>query len=116
MSAIEFTPGGEGMAASKSRRLIAMVELPDRREEDWQARNLLRESDIREAMAQAAVKLHNHYMQRNYNAMGWTFDPNDIDYDIDRLEIGMDNSADPAVKAPPSIARVLVATVRITRE
>lgn len=114
--AVSNITGGEGEAMGKPRRLVAFVQLPDRRELDWQARNLLRESDIRDAMAQGARRLWDAFMQRNYNAIGYTLNPDDIEYDIDRLQVGMDNSADPERKAPPSLARVLVCTVLITRE
>jgi hypothetical protein len=107
--------GGDGENMNAPRRLVAMVDLPDRRELTWQARNLLMESDIREAMAKAARKLHAHYLQRDYNNTGWVFDPEAIEYDMTRLAKGMDVGADTQVKGTESLARVLVATIRIYR-
>jgi hypothetical protein len=107
--------GGDGENMNAPRRLVAMVDLPDRRELTWQARNLLMESDIREAMAKAARKLHAHYLQRDYNNTGWVFDPEAIEYDFTRLQRGMDIGADTQVKGTESLARVLVATIRIYR-
>lgn len=112
-SPIYGTPGGEGMANSRVRRLVTAVQLPDRRKEEWQARNLLRESDIRQAMADGARRLHAAYMQRNYNALGFTFDPEQIEYDIAALDQGLDLS--PENKAPQSLGMVLVCTVVIRR-
>lgn len=108
--------GGEGENMNAPRRLIAFVELPDRRKMEWQARNLLMESDIREAMALGARKLWDAFMQRNYNALGYTFDPESIEYDFTRLAIGMDVGADTQVKHTEGLARVIVATVLITRD
>lgn len=112
---IYMTPGREGMAASRIRRLVTMVELPDRRKETFQARNLLAESDIREAMAKAAIKLHNHYLQK-FSVLGFVFDPEAIEYDFQRLAIGMDIGADTAIKHTEGLARVIVASVVIRRD
>lgn len=112
---IEAVPGREGIAATGARRLVTFVEMPDRRKEDWQARNMLRESDIREAMAKGARRLHDEFMKRDYGNVGFVFNPDNIEYDITRLGAGMDISADPAIKAPPSLARTLVAHIRIER-
>jgi hypothetical protein len=112
---IEFIDGGEGMSTNSIRRLVAFVVMPDRRNLEWQARNMLRESDIREAMAQGARKLWNHYVQRDYGNVGFVFDPDQIEYDIARLEIGMDIGADTAIKHTEGLARTLVATVVIRR-
>lgn len=107
--------GGIGENMNAPRRLVAMVDLPDRRELTWQARNLLMESDIREAMAKAAYKLHAHYLQRDYNNIGYVFNPDLIEYDLTRLKKGMDIGADTQEKGTESLARVLVATVVISR-
>lgn len=107
--------GGIGENMNAPRRLVAMVELPDRRKETFQARNLLAESDIRDGMARAARLLHDRYMQRNYNAIGFVFDPDKIEYDFARLKIGMDQGADTQIKHTEGLARTLVATVVIRR-
>lgn len=112
---IEFKEGREGMAANNVRRLVAFIVMPDRRNLEWQARNLLRESDIRDAMAQGARKLWDHYVQRDYGNIGFVFDPDQIEYDIARLDIGMDKGADTQVKHTEGLARTLVATVVIRR-
>lgn len=107
--------GGIGESMNAPRRLITMVDLPDRRELDWRARNLLMESDIREAIAKAARKLHDRFLQRDYGNIGFVFDPDAIEYDFQRLAMGMDVGADTQVKGTESLARVLVATVVIRR-
>lgn len=114
-SPIYGTPGREGLANSRRRRLVAMVELPDRRELDFQARNLLLESDIRDAMAKAARRLFNHWQSR-YSILGFEFNPDDIGYDLTRLRIGMDQGADTQIAHTEGLARVLVADILITRE
>lgn len=107
--------GGEGENMNAPRRLIAFVELPDRRELDWQARNLLMDSDIREAMAFGVRRLHDAFMQRNYSALGYVFDPERIEYDFTRLAMGMDQGADSAIPHTEGLARVIVCTVVIER-
>lgn len=106
-------PGGEGIR-DVPRRLVAFVELPDRRTETWQARNMLRESDIREAMAKGARRLFDQWTQK-FSVLGFKFDPEDIEYDITRLEMGMDVGAETAIPHTEGLARVLVATVVIRR-
>lgn len=106
--------GGYGENMNAPRRLVVMVELPDRRDMTFQARNLLLDSDIREAMAKGAVRLHNHYLSR-YSVLGFVFNPDDIEYDITRLQLGMDIGADTAIKHTEGLARVLVATILIRR-
>lgn len=107
--------GGHGEDMSKPRRLIAFVELPDRRSETFQARNLLADSDIREGMAKGVRALYDAYTQRNYNALGFTFDPEAIEYDITRLQIGMDTGANSAIAHTEGLARTLVCSVLIRR-
>lgn len=110
-SPIYIPDGGEGIR-NVPRRLVATVELPDRRNIEWKARNRVVEQDIREAMAQAALALHKHYMVR-YSNLGFTFNPDDIEYDFVRLEQGL--SLSPENKTPESLGRSLVASILIRR-
>ena len=107
--------GGDGENMEAPRRLVAFVELPDRRNLEFQARNLLLESDIREAMAKGARRLYDAFMQRDYGNIGFVFDPEKIEYDFTRLQIGMDVGADTQIKHTEGLARVIVCTVVIRR-
>lgn len=95
LSQYYITPGGEGTSHVDARQLVAIVELTKRPELDFQARILLLESDIRDAMALAARRLNDHAMK--YSVSGFVWDLDDIVYEH-------------------GAARTITATLRIARK
>lgn len=75
MSDIEVT-GGHGSA--NARQLVVVQPLADRSDKTRQERIILLDSDIREAMALAARRLHAEAMK--YSEQGFTWDLDDIEY------------------------------------
>lgn len=81
--------GGEaGKKDASTRRLVVLQSLPQylkskehpERGIDYVLQGQMLEADIRDAMALAAVRLHNEAMQ--YSVSGFTWDLDSIEYDI----------------------------------
>lgn len=70
---------------SDSRILVAFVKLPDRRDRPMIERQAHREADIRDAMAQAARKLHDEATKINAGGRGFKWDYDTIIYDVARI-------------------------------
>jgi hypothetical protein len=87
--------GGEGHGSADARQLVVIQKLADRSANTFQERTMLLDSDMREAMATAARRLHAQAMK--YSAQGFEWDLDAISYD----------------HAGP--ARVITATLRIAR-
>lgn len=87
--------GGEGHGSGNARQLVVVQKLADRTKNTRQERIALLDSDMREAMAFAARRLHAEAMK--YSAMGFEWDLDDIEY----------------THAGPS--RAITATLRISR-
>jgi hypothetical protein len=95
--------GGEGFGTVRRRHLLVLVPLPvyykdkehPERGIDLMLQGQMLESDIREAMAQAARKLHDTAMK--YTVTGYDWDLDEIQYDM-------------------PVARTLSATLVIERE
>jgi len=80
--------GGEGFGAVRRRHLLVLMPLPSypkdaahpERGIDLLLQGQMLESDIREAMAKSARKLHDTAMK--YSVTGYEWDLDDIEYDM----------------------------------